>query len=186
MEGERQLLLVAHSRDMTICLGENFDTRTSRFDVRRADEVLAHHADMADFGLGDEAAELAAVGVAAHGDRQRLEARALIVAQMLCQEDEAGACREYRHALLDPRLDGCEHAAFHEQLALDRALAARQHEGVRLLFEIRCAAQFAALCADGTEHRFVLGKGPLHGKHTNSLCHIIFPSRPSGSRSPLR
>ena len=78
---------------MAVCLGKHFDAWAGRFDVRRADEVLAHHADMADFGLGDEAAELAAVGVAAHGDRQRLEARALIIAQMLCQEDEAGACR---------------------------------------------------------------------------------------------
>ena len=83
---------------------------------------------MAYLRLSDKAAELAAVGVAAHSDRQRLETRARIVAQMLGQQDEAGTRRKHRHALLDPGLDGREHTALHQDLALDRTLTARQHE----------------------------------------------------------
>lgn len=112
---------------MAFHLGEDFDFGAGLLDVGRADEVLAHRADVADLGLGDEAAELAAVGVAAHGDGQRFKARARVVAQVLGQQDKAGTCREHGHALLDPRLDGLEHAALPQELALDRALAARQH-----------------------------------------------------------
>ena len=194
MKGERQLLAIAHGSDMAVCLGKHFDAWADRFDVRRADEILAHRADVADFGLRDETAELAAVGVAAHGDGQRLEARALVIAQMLCQEDEAGACRQDGHALLDPGLDGCEHSFFKlikhikltEQLALHSALATRQHEAIRLLSEVGCAAQLAALRADRAEHRFVFGKGALHGEHADSLCHIISPVLPSRAQSPPR
>ena len=148
MERQRQLVLVAHGGDVAIRLGEHLDAGTDLLDVGRADEVLAHGADVADLGLGDEAAELAAVGIAAHGDRQGLKAGARVVAQVLGQQDEAGACREHGHALLDPRLDGCEHATLHQDLALDRALAARQHEAVGLFRKVVSIAQ---LMARGTE-----------------------------------
>ena len=171
---------------MAIRLGEDFDLRAGLLDVRGADEVLAHRADVADLGLGDEAAELAAVGVAAHGDGQRLEARARVVAQVLGQQDEAGTCREHGHALLDPRLDGREHAALPQDLALDRTLAARQHEAVGLFRKVVSIAQLMARGTECAEHRLVLGKGALQGEHADSLCHITSPSPPSGAQSPLR
>lgn len=125
VEREGQLILVAHGGDMAIRLGEDFDAGADLLDIGSADEVLTHRADVADIRFGDEAAKLAAVGVAAHGDWQRFKAGALIIAQVLGQQDEAGTCREHGHALLDPRLDGREHAALHQELALDCALAAR-------------------------------------------------------------
>lgn len=186
MEGEGQLISIVYGGDMACRLGEDFDFGADLLDVGCSDEVLAHRADVADLCLCDEAAELAAVGVAAHGDGQRLKACALIVAQMLCQQDEPGARREYGHALLDPRLDGREHAALHQDLALDCALAARQHEAVGLFLKVVSIAQLMARDTERAEHRLVLGKGALHGEHADSLCHVTSPSPPSGAQSPLR
>lgn len=186
MEGEGQLISIAHGGDMACRLGEDFDFGADLLDIGSADEVLTHRADVAYLGLGDEAAELAAVDVAAHGDRQRFKAGARVVAHVLGQQDEPGACREHGHALLDPRLDGREHAALHQELALDCALAARQHEAVGLLLEVCSIAQLVAFGTERTEHRLMLGKGALHGEHADSLCHVTSPSPPSGVRSPLR
>lgn len=186
MEGKGQLISIAYGGDMACRLGEDFDFGADLLYVGRADEVLAHRADVADLGLGDEAAELAAVGVAAHSDGQRFKAGARVIAQVLGQQDEPGACREYGHALLDPRLDGREHAALHQELTLDCALAARQHEAVGLFRKVVSIAQLMARGTECAEHRLVLGEGALHGEHADSLCHVTSPSPPSGAQSPLR
>ena len=83
MEGEGQLISIAYGGDMACRLGEDFDFGADLLYVGRADEVLAHRADVADLGLGDEAAELAAVGVAAHGDGQRFKAGARVIAHTM-------------------------------------------------------------------------------------------------------
>lgn len=80
MEGQGQLIFVMHGRHMAIGLGEDFDFGTDFFDIGCADEILAHRADVADLGFGDEAAELTAVSVAADRDRQGLEAGPRVIA----------------------------------------------------------------------------------------------------------
>ena len=89
MKGERQLLAIAHGSDMAVCLGKHFDAWADRFDVRRADEILAHRADVADFGLRDETAELVAVGIAAHGDGQCAQPHGAVAFKTLSEQDKS-------------------------------------------------------------------------------------------------
>lgn len=130
MEGQGQLIFIMHGCHMAVRLGEDFDFGADFFDIGRADEVLTHRADMADVGFRDEAAELAAVGIAANRDGQGLKASPCVVAQMLREQDEPCTGREHGHAAVKPRFDGLIHARFHEDFSLYRAFAARQHEAV--------------------------------------------------------
>ena len=121
MEGEGELFALLHGHDVSVAGGQGLHAPARLHDERRADERCRHGAHAGKLQRGAEAAELPAVGVAAHEDVQRGDARraAVVVGvEASRKQDEAGAGGEHGHAVLDALAQGLEHAKLGKQLAL--------------------------------------------------------------------
>ena len=97
-----------------------------------------------------EAPELPPVGVALHLHVHHGEPRGALVVvrgEPLCQEDQPGAGRKHRHALLDAAAQRLEHAELGEELALRGRLAPGEHEPIEGLLEVGGLPQLDALLA---------------------------------------
>jgi len=150
VEGGGDLVVVAHGHRCVVQGDEGLDAGAGSFDARGADKGEENRLGsecgaaarvvlfICDAGcsrgffcplrpffpatLGVEAAELAAVGVAAHGDGQG--------AEMVGEQDEAGAGAEGGEALGDALAQRFEHSQVMQQLRLYGGLAAGEHQAV--------------------------------------------------------
>ena len=121
VEGAGDLVVVAHGHRCVVQGDEGLDVRTEGFDARGANKG-ERNSFIFPATLGVEAAELAAVGVAAHGDGQG--------AEMVGEQDEAGAGAEGGEALGDALAQRFEHSQVMQQLRLYGGLAAGEHQAV--------------------------------------------------------
>ena len=152
MEGGGDLVVVAHSHRCVVQGDEGLDVRTEGFDARGANEGEGN-SFIFPTTLGVEAAELAAVGVAAHGDGQGTE--------MVGQKDEAGAGAEGGEALGDALAQRFEHSQVMQQLRLYGGLATGEHQAVEGTGEVGGLAQLDGGAAEGLQALLVLDESAL-------------------------
>ena len=147
---------------------EHLRAATHGGDVGRADEghLDIHHPR--EFAARDEARELTAIAVAAHGNIHRREVAALVVFDLLREQDHPGAGPPDRQPLHHHHAHRLKEAKLTQQFALRRALPAGKDQRVKPL-KIRPFAYLDGLRADAREHRAVFGKGSLHRADTDAF-----------------
>ena len=89
----------------------------------------------------------------------------------LGEQDEPGAGREHRHALLDAAVQRLEHAELGEELALRGRLAPGEHETVEGLLEVGGLPQLDALLAKAGKGMLMLDEGALDGEDGGRAGH---------------
>lgn len=155
MEGGDQLMTLTGSDDVAIDHREHLYPIAHRRDVRSADE--GHR----DGGTGEliggvEAAELAAVGVAQHGDIHGAEVGGI-------EHDEAGTGAEHREPVLDGITDGLEQPEVAQQAQHGGALAAGDDEGILRLLPVGELTHFEGLDTEAVQDVGVLDESALEG-----------------------
>ena len=164
MEGERELLSIADSDDVVIHGREDVYVGRCRGDVGGADEIHLHVAHAFDRRRGDEAPELAAIGISADCHRKRSEPCVCIIFQMLSEEDHAGAGGKDRKTCSDFLLKRCEKSLILEQLSLHGAFPAGKDEPVHRVLEILPVSYLKTGSPELCEHSFMLDECALKGE----------------------
>ena len=155
-----ELIVLPRRNDLAADNGERLRAARHRLDVGRADEGHRQRAESLEAVVREEAAELAAVGIALDRDVHGREARNT-AADLLCEQDESGAGAENRHSFRDARAEHIEQVEVVQQAAHDRALAARNDQTVERLFEVACLTDFEMRLAQTVEHGGVLRERAL-------------------------
>src|SRR5688572_11515665 len=145
MEGSGHDVSLTDEDRVVSVAGEDFDAWAGALDAGCADE---NHLDGSELGIGrgDEAVELAAVGVASDGDVEGGKRGLWRIRDLLCQQDGAGAGTESRLGA-DELAQAVEKAAFFQEIQESRGLAAGDDEGVQR-FELLGLADVADLGAE--------------------------------------
>ena len=155
-----ELIVLPRRNDLAVDNGERLRAARHRLDVGRADEGHRQRAESLEAVVREEAAELAAVGIALDRDVHGREARNTAV-DLLCEQDESGAGAKDRHSFRDARAERIEQVEVVQQAAHDRALAAGDDEAVERLFEVACLPDLKMRLAQTVEHGGVLRERAL-------------------------
>ena len=101
MEGHCQLIVILHSRNRRTGMREYDYPRLYGFDGRSPDEAHLDGTKICEPACCRETAKLTAIGIAAHCDRQCLEAGLCFPLDLLSQQDQTGTGRQDWHPLTD-------------------------------------------------------------------------------------
>ena len=167
MEGKCELLSIADSDDVVIHGREDVHVRRCRSDVGGANEIHLHVTHAFDRRRGDEASELAAIGISANRHRKRSEPGIRIIFQMLREEDHAGAGGKDRKPCSDLVLERCEKSLILEKLSLHGAFPAGKDEPVHGALEILPVSYLKTGSPELCEHSFMLDECALKGEDSN-------------------
>ena len=156
--------------------GEHLDVGADPLDDGRPDEHGVERmrpASRVDVEVGLEAVDLAAEGVAAHGDVDGAEA-ALVgaaVEDLGAEQDHPGAGAERRHAVGEPLGERVEQAGRLEQHRHRGGLAARQHQRVDVV-ELRRRADLSGGRRRGSQGVGVARERALQGEDADLGGHL--------------
>ncbi len=134
VEGEGDLVLVAHGDDVAVDAREHVDFWRGLLDEGRADEAHGEGAEALDFPRRREAAELAAVGVSDSGNIHCGKMYPLVVFDFLCQQQKPGTGAENRQTAVNQCLYLIEQIKLTQELSLYGAFAAGDDKPVKILF----------------------------------------------------
>ena len=183
VEGCHELLVLPSGDDVAVHLREHLGLRAGCGNVRRADERHRNAPDAAHLVRGGKAAELAAVGVAAHGDVHRPEAdRAAL--DRLREQNQPRARAKHRQAAFDLLPQRLKQTEIVQKLSHRGALPAGENQPVERPVEIAALPDLKMRRAQPVEHSGVLDEGALQRQNRNG--HLTCPVPPSAGRSHPR
>ena len=160
MERGDELIVLPRRNDLAADNGERLRASRHRLDVGGADEGHRQRAESLEAVVREEAAELAAVGVALDRNIHGREARNTAV-HLLCEQDKTRTGAENGHSLQNTLAERVIQRKVVQQAAHDRALAAGDDEAVERLFEVACLTDFEMRLSKTVEHGGVLGERAL-------------------------
>lgn len=130
-------------------------------DIRRTDKPHGKVFYTAYITNRRKAAELSAIGIAAHAHGQAAEAGLLAARDLFCQKYEPCAGGKHGHAAFNALFQYIKHIQLAKELALGGTLAADQNKPCEVLRNIALFADKDGLAAEGAQHFFMLFKRPL-------------------------
>ena len=182
MKGGGDDIALPCCHDMVFNSGENLDIgRQCLVDIGGANEGHGEVRGYAlDFSFCIEAAQLPAVGVAAHIDVHGTQSScAWFAVLLLCQKYKSGAGGENGQTPNDIAANRFHQTQFIEQSRLHSTLTAWQYKTVLRLLPVAELSYLKGVDAEPTEHLLMFYECPLQGKYCyphlfTALCHEQF------------